>query len=227
MFFRLSSVLFFGLCAHTSVRVLKRQQNMLSVVKKRRRQAAVWQHENQIRPFCYRSQCWATAENSQTIIVFPWRQAYFAGKSGTNDDISAESCLKSFFPMRRRAGRVGEAARDSVVRHGVGFPVTSFSLSRVSESRSFQRHPPLFGSSFSSFPLYSFLLFPHVPSAPVHPPLLTARLSNHSFSVSRCHARQLHLLHFFDSSFFPPSVYCACNASAILGLQEASRSGGV
>lgn len=171
-----SSVLFFGLCAHTSVRVLKRQQNMLSVVRKRQRQAAGWQDENQIRPFCYRSQCWATAENSQTIIVFPWRQAYFAGRSSTNDDTSAESCLKSFFPMRRQAGRLGEAARDSVVRHAVGFPVTSFSLSRVSESRSFQRHSPLFGSSFSSFPLYSFFLFPHVPSAPVHPPLLTARL---------------------------------------------------
>lgn len=226
MFFRLSSVLFFDLCAHTSVRVLKWQQNMLSVVRKRRRGAAGWQDENQIRPFCYRSQCWATAENSQTIIVFPWRQAYFAGRSGTSDDIGAESCLKSFFPwgdrqaewerLRVTASYVNESGFRwrhlvwVVSRRAGRFKDIPLSLARPP-------HPSLFIPSYFSltFPLLLFTL-----------PFWQQEFFNHGFSVSRRHARQLHL-HFFYFSFFPPSVYCACNASAILGLREASRSGAV
>lgn len=201
MFFRLSSVLIFGLCAHTSARVLKRQQNMLSVVRKRRRQAAGWQDENQIRPFCYRSQCWATAENSQTIIVFPWRQAYFAGRSGTNDDISAESYLKSFFPWGDRQAEWERpcVTASYVTESGFRWRHLVWVVSRraghfkdIPLSLALPSRPSLFIPSYFSltFPL---LLCTH--------PSWQQDFFNHGYSVSHCHASHLHLLHFFYSCF--------------------------
>lgn len=149
-------------------------------------------------------------------------------RSDMTDEISVEACL-AVFSLKTTGGRgAREAVRDGVVHHIVRFPVTSFRLSRVSAGRSFQRHPPPPPHSLS----LSVSLF--IPSdSSLLSVLLSLIHSSPSTSFQILFSYPHGLLLPFDFSnlsfclFLPPSASFTRNIFAILGLQEASRSGAV